>query len=302
MSVKPTLLVLAAGMGSRYGGLKQIDPIGPSGEVVLDYSVYDAKKAGFGKVVFIIRKGIEADFREALEPHFEGNIETEYVFQELDMLPEGFAVPEGRVKPWGTSHAILMAKDAIKEPFAVINADDFYGLRAFELMHDKLVALAGVENHYCMVAFELLKTLSDNGGVSRGVSQVEDGFLAKVRECHKIEEQPDSTINGEHEGNPVTLSRDDLVSMNFWGFTPDAFDRLETGLVSFLEEKGTEMKSEYLIPTSVDEWIQSGGAKCEVMQSDGKWYGVTFPEDKQVVVDGIRAMIDAGTYPASLWG
>jgi len=301
MSQQPTLLVLAAGIGSRYGGLKQIDPIGPSGEVVLDYSVYDAMQAGFGKVVFIIRKDIEKDFKETLGPHFKGRIPVEYVFQELDKLPEGYDVPEGRTKPWGTSHAMLMAADAIEEPFCVINADDFYGREAFDLMHQKLVELGSGTGHYTMVAFNLAKTLSENGGVSRGVCRVEDGYLAEVLECHGIERQADGTVPATHEGEAKMLEGNEPVSMNFWGFTPDVFGHANDQMVDFLKTLEDMQKGECLVPVLVDDLIKAGKAKCEVMSSDDKWYGVTYPDDKASVQSGIRSLVDAGLYPENLW-
>jgi len=301
MSQRPTLLVLAAGMGSRYGGLKQIDPIGPSGEVVLDYSVYDAMKAGFGRVVFIIRKDIEKDFKEVMEPHFEGRIPVDYVFQELDKLPEGYDVPEGRTKPWGTSHAMLMAKDTINEPFCVINADDFYGRKAFQLMHDKLLELDGKTGLYTMVAFNLQNTLSENGGVSRGVCRVEEGLLAGVRETHQIERKDDDSVQGAYEGEPVRLIGNEPVSMNFWGFTPDVFRHAENQMTGFLKTVEDKQKGECLVPVLVDELINSGDATCEVMTSADKWYGVTYPDDKASVQAGIRGLVDSGTYPEDLW-
>ena len=301
MSQSPTLLVLAAGMGSRYGGLKQIDPIGPSGEVVLDYSVYDAVRAGFERVVFIIRRDIEEDFRGRLEADFAGRIAVDYVFQELDKLPEGYAVPEGRAKPWGTAHAMLMGREAINGPFGIINADDYYGPEAFGLMHDKLRELGGGRGHYTMVGYELRKTLSENGGVSRGVCEVEDGWLGEVLECHEIKEGGDGVVTCEFQGAPKTLAGDELVSMNFWGFTADAFDHARRRLVDFLDAQGDSMKGEYLIPELMDNLIKSGEAKCEVMSTAGSWFGVTYPADKPVVQQAVRDLVEQGVYPESLW-
>jgi len=298
--MKPTLIVLAGGMGSRYGGLKQIDPVGPSGEVVLDYSVFDAIAAGFGKVVFLIRKDIEAEFKAVMQPRYEGKLEIEYAFQDLKTLPEGFAVPEGRTKPWGTAHALLCCKDLVNEPFAVLNADDFYGTSSFQVMADKLMTVADKENEYCLVAFDLQKTLSDFGGVSRGICFAnEEGYLEEVVETHDIRREG---AGFAFEANPLisAIEGHELVSMNMWGFTPDFFPKLEASFVRFLEGLEDKEKGEFYIPTAVDELIKSGASKCEVLSSDEQWYGVTFPDDKPAVMAGIASLVESGKYPAAL--
>jgi dTDP-glucose pyrophosphorylase len=296
--MKPTLVIMAAGMGSRYGGLKQIDPIGPSGEIVLDYSVYDAIHAGFGKVVFIIRPDIEADFKRAIGHKLEGKIEVEYVFQTLENIPEGFSIPDGRSKPWGTGQAILVAKDAVKEPFAVINADDFYGRESFEVIGKQLMTTDVNGTDFSMVGFYIKNTLSSNGRVARGYCDVQSGKLVSVEEYFEIERKDDGIIrhlNGE-------MNDDDMVSMNTWGFTPKLFGFLESGFVDFLNKEGGALKSEYLLPEVIDQMIQNGEAKVAVLPSNEKWMGVTFTEDKPDVVAGIRALVDAGVYPENLWG
>jgi dTDP-glucose pyrophosphorylase len=298
---KPTLLVLAAGMGSRYGGLKQIDPVGPSGEVVLDYSVYDAIRAGFGKVVFLIRRDIEKDFRDALESHFIGQIEVAYAYQELDDLPGDVTVPEGRVKPWGTGHAMLCCRDVLDGPFAVINADDFYGATSFALMAEKLKALEGKQKEYCMVGFEVRNVVSDHGGVTRGICQVgESDLLETVVESEDV--QPEGTAYKCRVGEGWRdLTGNEIVSMNFWGFTPDVLDLFEGEFTQFLAHLEVPEKSEFLIPTVIDDMIQQKALTVEVMASAQKWYGVTYPEDKPTVQAGIGALVEKGDYPANLW-
>jgi len=295
--MKPTLVIMAAGMGSRYGGLKQIDPVGPSGEIVLDYSVFDAVRAGFGKVVFIIRPDIEADFKEAIGNKLEGKLEVEYVFQTLENIPAGFSVPEGRSKPWGTGQAILVAKDVVKEPFAVINADDFYGRETFEVMGHKLAATDVDCTDFSMVGFYIKNTLSANGSVARGYCDVVAGKLARVTEYFGIERGADGVIR--HAGG--AMKDNDMVSMNTWGFTPKLFGFLERGFAGFLSEKGFEPKSEYLLPEVIDAMIKNGDATVDVLPSNEKWMGVTYPGDKPQVVAGIRALVDAGIYPENLW-
>ncbi len=295
--MKPTLVIMAAGMGSRYGGLKQIDPVGPSGEIVLDYSVYDAIRAGFGKVVFIIRPDIEADFKEAIGAKLEGKIDVETVFQTLEKVPENFPIPGNRTKPWGTGQAVLMAKEAVREPFAVINADDFYGRETFEVIGRKLAATDVNSTDFSMVGFYIKNTLSTNGSVARGYCDVRDGKLVTVEEYFEIERSEDGIIR--HAGGE--MADDDMVSMNTWGFTPRLFEFLERGFVQFLERAGGELKSEYLLPELVDGLIQSGEANVTVLPSNEKWMGVTYTEDKPEVMAGIRALVDAGVYPENLW-
>ena len=299
-TVKPTLVVLAAGMGSRYGGLKQIDPIGPAGEVVLDYSVYDAIEAGFGKVVFIIRKDIEQDFRDALESNYEGKIEIAYAFQSGEDLPEGYSVPEGRTKPWGTTHATLACRDIVNEPFAVINADDFYGKTSFKILADWLMENADKPNLYSLVGFTLEKTLSEHGSVSRGVCKVVDGLLVEVEECHEIERKGDGIQLRRTEGMD-TANGSEVVSMNMWGFTPGVFKLMMDNFSAFLDGMPDPMKSEYLIPTIVQDLINDGTIKVEALTSQEQWFGVTYTEDKPAVVASVQKLIDDGVYPASLW-
>lgn len=303
--MKPTLLILAAGMGSRYGGLKQLDAMGPSGEVVLDYSVYDAIRAGFGKVVFVIRRDFEELFRSQIGSKFEGRIAVEYAFQDLNDLPEGFSVPEGRTKPWGTAHALLSAANVVNEPFLMINADDFYGQDAYKKIAADLVQPRPNDgkSHWSMVGFYLKNTLSDHGSVSRGVcTRDANGMLTTVLEMTKIFKHGNAAENREVEGAYVPLTGDEVVSMNFFGFTPDIFPHLRKAFVSFLEKRGTELKSECYVPAEVDALIHSGKAEVRVLETTGKWFGVTYPEDKAEVVASIRKLIDAGEYPQSLWG
>ena len=299
--MKPTLVIMAAGMGSRYGGLKQIDPVGPSGEIVLDYSVYDAIRAGFGKVVFIIRPDIEADFKEAIGNKLDGKIEVETVFQTMEKIPEKVPlfgnIPEDRTKPWGTGQAVLMAKEAVNEPFAVINADDFYGRETFEVIGKKLAATDVDSTDFSMVGFYIKNTLSANGSVARGYCDVRDGRLATVTEYFEIERGDDGIIR--HTGGK--MNDDDLVSMNTWGFTPRLFEFLERGFVKFLEREGGELKSEYLLPELIDGMIKNGEATVDVLPSSEKWMGVTYTEDKTQVMAGIRALVGAGVYPENLW-
>jgi hypothetical protein len=298
--MEPTLIIMAAGMGSRYGGLKQIDPVGPSGEIVLDYSVYDALEAGFGKVVFVIRKDIEDEFKKAVAGKYEGRIEVEYAIQELGDIPEEFAVPADRKKPWGTGHAIRACRDAVSEPFAVINADDFYGRESFELLCGALAEADPESTASCMVGFKIMNTLSPNGPVTRGVCREENGFLQHIAEREKIE-RADGTVRCLVDGEWKRLSGEETVSMNMWGFTPWLFGELESRLEAFLRERGAEPKSEFLIPTIVDELIREEKTSVRVLHSSEQWYGVTYPEDKPTVQQGILELVDTGRYPASLW-
>ena len=300
--MKPTLLILAAGMGSRYGGLKQLDPVGPNGEVIMDYSVYDAVKAGFGKVVFVIRRDFEDEFKNNIGSKYSGLIDVQYAFQELTDLPEGFSVPEGRVKPWGTSHAILAAKDLITEPLAVINADDFYGREAYMKLSERLSNTDPNTTDWSMVGFELKNTLSKFGGVTRGISKTDqNNLLISIQEMFEIVQEGDIAVSADIDGNKHELPLDAIASMNFWGFTPVLFKLLSEDFVGFLKEKGSEMKSEFLIPTSVDEYISSGKATMEVMSSSSKWFGITYSNDKPYVEDSIKALTDNGEYPTPLF-
>jgi NDP-sugar pyrophosphorylase family protein len=295
--MKPTLLILAAGLGSRYGGLKQIDPVGPSGQTILDYSVFDAKRAGFGKVVFIIRKDIEEDFKSVFAQKLSKSLTIEWVFQELDMLPEGKVPPTDRTKPWGTGHAVLMAKNAIKEPFAVINADDFYGSHAFE----KAVEFFNSdtkETNYAMVAYELKNTLSDFGTVSRGVCEADDeGNLISVTENTKIAREGEMVYNTEADNSKTQLDENTLVSMNFWCFKPTFFDQLDSHFRGFIENNMHNPKAEFYIPTAVDALIKSNKAKVKVLPNQGQWFGITYKEDKPLVIDKIKKLTIEGNYP-----
>lgn len=285
-----TLVVMAAGMGSRFGGLKQIAPIGKNGEILLDYSVYDAVRAGFDKVVFIIKHAIEKDFKAVIGKRIEKMVKTEYVFQETDDLPEGFTCPADREKPWGTAHAVLCCKDVVKEPFAVINADDYYGKGAYIKMADFLRDPA---NGYCMVGFRLANTLTENGTVSRGVCEIENGRLASVTERTKIK---DCQYTEDDGATWTALPPDTVVSMNFWGFTPDLFGYIRKGFERFLSEKLTVPKAEYYLPSVVSELITAGEKQVTVLIAEDKWYGVTYKEDKESVSAAINRMAENGDY------
>ena len=296
---KPTLLVMAAGMGSRYGGLKQIDPVGPGGETLMDYSIFDAIRAGFSKIVFVIRKDIEAPFKETIGAKFEKRIPVEYVFQELDKIPAGFKVPEGRTKPWGTTQAVMMAEGAIHEPFAVINADDFYGAEGYKVLAQHLTSGSP---DYAMVGFVLRNTLSDFGSVARGVSQADtSGYLHSVVELTKVERDGKGARNTDPAGIVTPLTGDELVSMNMWGFTPPIFPLLRERFRLFLEKNGSDLKSEHYVPTAVNELVSSGQARVKVLRTNDAWFGVTYREDRPRVVDSIAALIKKGTYPDKLW-
>ena len=296
---KPTLLVLAAGMGSRYGGLKQIDPVGPADETIIDYSIYDAMRAGFGKLVFVIRKDIEQQFKEIVGARFEKRIAVEYVFQELDKLPSGCSLPAGRTKPWGTTHAILMAADTIGEPFAAINADDFYGAEAYRLLAQHLTS--GTTD-YAMVGFILRNTLSKFGSVARGVCRVdENNHLKSVVEMMKIEPDGGGAKNTDAAGQITKLTGEEAVSMNFWGFTPALFPQLKTQFEAFLKKSGNELKSECYIPSTVNDLVVVGQAKVKVLRTNDFWFGVTYREDRPQVVESIRQLIAQGKYPEKLW-
>jgi NDP-sugar pyrophosphorylase family protein len=298
-----TLVVLAAGMGSRYGSLKQMDGVGPSGEAIIDYSIYDAIRAGFNKVVFVIRHSFEKDFREIFSPaRFGGRIAVEFVFQELDYLPEGFSVPAGREKPWGTNHAVMMAAEVVKEPFAVINADDFYGRESFAVLGDYMRGLHGARNRYAMVGFNISNTLSDNGTVSRGVCSVDGaGNLAEITERHGIERRADGQVVYALDGAQYPLADSTPVSMNMFGFTPDYFSHSDKFFRTFLTGNAANLKAEFYIPLMVDDLIKKGAASMRVLPTDSVWFGVTYKEDKPLVEERLRALIAAGEYPSNLW-
>tara|TARA_B100000959_G_scaffold281867_1_gene346994 strand:- start:968 stop:1852 length:885 start_codon:yes stop_codon:yes gene_type:complete len=289
-----TLLVMAAGMGSRYGGLKQLDAVGPGGETIIDYSVYDAIRAGFNKVVFIIRKDFEQEFTSQITDKYAGKIQVEFAFQDLHDLPDGFTCPEGREKPWGTGHAILTAVDLIHEPFVAINGDDFYGLESFEVVAKYYQS---GRSTFSMVAFQLGKTLSEFGGVTRGLCTVKDGLLDTVIETGELR-QSDHGISSDRD---IELDGNEPVSMNVWGFTPDLFDYLQSMFVDFLEKEGNEMKSEYLIPFVVNDLIRSGQEKVHVLRSNAAWFGVTYKKDRTFVLGEIQKLIQMGVYPEKLF-
>ncbi len=299
--MKPALVIMAAGMGSRYGGLKQIDPVGPSGEIMLDYSVFDALRAGFGRVVFIIRRDIESAFREVVDRKIARALPVDYAFQALEDLPAGFAPPAGRTKPWGTGHAILSARQVVKEPFAVINADDFYGRPAYAVMARALSQAALDSTEFFLAGYSVSDTLSDHGAVSRGVCEVgADGLLRRVVERTHIEKQAGGIV-AQSENGLLPIAADTTVSMNFWGFTPALFPHLERAFVAFLKERGQEPKSELAIPTIVDQLIAARQATVRVVPASSRWLGMTYPEDKPVVREGIQRLIAAGDYPNPLW-
>ena len=297
---KTTLVIMAAGMGSRFGGVKQLEPVGPGGEIILDYSVHDAIEAGFQKVVFIIRKDIEEDFKAVIGNRLEKHIEIEYVIQDIDNLPEGFTKPEGRTKPWGTGHAVLSCLGTVKEPFAVINADDYYGKTAFRVVNEFLQnpVDCGKKYHFCMAGFELAKTLSENGTVTRGVCQVSEAGILEG-----IEETSDIARKGAVAATPLkTFPLNQPVSMNMWGFTPDFIEVLEENFTEFLQGmEGNELKAEYLLPAVVDQLIQAGEAQVEVLQTPDRWFGVTYREDKDYVVESFKQLVAEGVYPEKLF-
>jgi dTDP-glucose pyrophosphorylase len=289
-----TLLIMAAGMGSRYGGLKQLDSVGPNGETIIDYSVYDAIRAGFNKVVFVIRKEFYKEFRSLITDKYSGEVQVEFGFQELDNLPNGFFCPVGREKPWGTGHAILTTKDLIQEPFVAINGDDFYGLESFKVVAE-YYQNGGAD--FSMVAFQLDNTLSDFGSVTRGLCTLDGDKLDTVIETDGLQMSSD----GMKSDRKIVLSGKEPVSMNVWGFTPDLFFYLESMFIEFLEKEGKELKSEYLIPSVVNTLIQSGQKSVQTLHSSAKWFGVTYKEDKPYVIEQIKKLVDNGNYPKKLF-
>lgn len=299
-----TLLILAAGMGSRYGGMKQIDSFGPSGETIMDYSIYDAIRAGFDRFVFVISPQMEEEFRAKYIKRFPSHLKTDCVIQSVDNIPAGLTLPENRIKPWGTAHAVLMAKDAIKEPFAVINADDFYGKDSYRIMNEFLKTTGKEENgQYCMVGFELQKTVSEYGSVARGVCQVDDhGFLSGMNERIKIYLKEGGIVFENEDGSVHPLKPMDTVSMNLFGFTPDFFGHIEEVFKKFIKENIQNPKAELYIPVVVDKLIKAGKARMSVLQTPESWFGVTYQEDKPHVLSAIRTLVESGQYPDSLWG
>ncbi|MDR0810989.1 MAG: nucleotidyltransferase [Paludibacter sp.] len=300
--MKPTLFVLAAGMGSRYGGLKQLDRLGPNGETIMDYSIYDAIKAGFGKVVFVIRQSFEDDFRKIVAEKFKNLIDVEIVFQDISFVPDGCTYNPEREKPWGTNHAVMMGKGVINEPFAVINADDFYGQESFVVIADFLRSVAGKRNEYCMVGYRVGNTLSESGSVSRGVCVVDkDDYLQNVVERTHIEEKGGVIIYIDENGDEVTVEPTTPVSMNMWGFTPDYFDYSEEYFREFLTTEGGKLKSEFYIPLAVNNLITEKRATCRVLDTPSKWFGVTYAEDRPQVILKINNLIHKGIYPEKLF-
>jgi choline kinase len=302
--MQTTLLILAAGMGSRYGGMKQVEPFGPSGETITDYSIYDALRAGFGRVVFVISPRMEEDFRTSYIKKFPPGVEVDYVIQSPDDIPGGLALPRERIKPWGTAHAVLMARDAVSGPFAVINADDYYGRESYRIMHDFLVRNTGeVPSRYCMVGFELQKTVSEHGSVARGICRVSDqGFLREIVERTKVYLKEGAIVYEDEGGAVHELDPKDTVSMNLFGFTPDFFGHIEKVFSGFIRENLQNPKAELFIPLVVDTLISSGEARMSVLRTPETWFGVTYREDRPKVLNAIRDLVERGVYPGSLWG
>jgi dTDP-glucose pyrophosphorylase len=298
--MKPTLVILAAGMGSRYGGLKQMDEVGPNGEAIIDYSLYDAIRAGFGKVVFIIRTDFAGQFKVRFEPCLKGRIEVDYAYQSLDKIPAGFSLNPEREKPWGTAHAVWMADGLVNEPMAVVNADDFYGREAYRVMADFLVSSAD-DSEYAMIGYHVANTLSEHGSVSRGVCITDkNGYLTSVVERTKIQRDSDGIYFYEPEGR-FPLAENTPVSMNFWGLKPNVFQYLKEGFSQFLKVKGNELKPEYFIPLLINDNIVNGRISTRVLACNSPWFGVTYREDKPLAQENIRALVGIGEYPANLW-
>ena len=304
---KTALVIMAAGIGSRFGGgIKQLEPVGPGGEIIMDYSIHDALEAGFDRIVFVIRHDLEKDFREVIGDRIEKIAPVSYAFQELDDIPSGFTVPQDRKKPWGTGQAVLSVRDIVNEPFLVINADDYYGKEVFKKIHDYMTGDMDENSpvyDICMGGFILANTLSDNGGVTRGVCEVgEDEILRAVRETYNIIKTADGLTASDKEGNPVTVREDQHVSMNMWGLTPAFIKELERGFPEFLSGlKEGDLKSEYLLPTIIDQMIKDGRARVKVLETRDHWFGVTYKEDKEGVAESIRALISQGVYPEKLF-
>ena len=298
--MKPTLIVLAAGMGTRYGGNKQLDEVGPSGETIIDYSIYDAIRAGFGKIVFVIRRDIEDQVKERFVEKLKGKIEVDYVFQEITNLPEGVKVNPERQKPWGTSHAILVTESKIREPFGVINADDYYGVESFKILFDFLVNDSD-PNCFCIVGYKMGNTLSEHGHVNRGVCRVDaKGLLSNIIETRQIEKTPDGASATGPDGTVMKFTGNEIVSMNLWGFKPSCYRFLGKEFRNFINNNGMNLKAELDIPTSVDKFVKNGEITIKILMSNERWFGVTYREDKPFVVESINSMINKGVYPSKL--
>lgn len=300
--MKPVLVIMAAGIGSRYGGLKQMDKIGPNGERILELSTYDAIRAGFEKIVFILREEIEVEFKELIGNKLEKYVDIEYVIQDIGILPKGYSIPEGRTKPWGTGHAILCTKDIVKSPFVVINADDFYGREAFKNIYDFL-SMNTDENKYGMIGYTLYKTLSEYGHVARGICEIENGYLREVVERTKIIKRGETAFYTEDEINWIELDYNSTVSMNMWAFNNNVFEEIENGFREFLENdaKKNPLKSEYYIPSIVNSLLEKNKITVKVVPSQDKWYGVTYQEDKHIVREAIERLIKEGVYTSDIW-
>ncbi|KAA6327358.1 hypothetical protein EZS27_023646 [termite gut metagenome] len=300
--MKPTLLILAAGMGSRYGGLKQLDEVGPGKETIMDYSIYDAIRADFGKIIFVIRADFEKDFRSKILSKYENHIQVKTVYQSLEKLPENFVCPPERTKPWGTNHAVLMGKEAIEGPFAVINADDFYGQNSLEVMSTVLFQMNNSKNQYCMVGYHIQNTLSESGSVSRGICEVDkEGNLISIVERTEIIRNEKQIQYKDIDGNWQTINDNAIVSMNMWGFTPDYFDYSQQYFIDFLTNNMTNLKSEYFIPMMVNELIKNDTAKVKVYDTNSEWFGITYPQDRSFVVDKLAKLVAKGVYPSKLF-
>lgn len=300
--MKPTLFILAAGMGSRYGGLKQLDGLGPNGETIMDYSVFDAIRAGFGKIVFVIRESFADDFKKIVLAKYDNKVPCEVCFQSIDKVPEGCTYNPDRQKPWGTNHAVLMGKELIHEPFAVINADDFYGKESFEVLAQFLQSVENKQGEYCMIGYRVVNTLSENGSVSRGVCETDaEGHLTGVTERTSIEAKGGQIVFADENGKDVVLEPNTPVSMNMWGFTPEYFQYTEEGFRQFLAEHGQELKAEFYIPTLVNQLIHEGKASCKILDTPAKWFGVTYSDDRPQVVMKINKLIKSGVYPQKLF-
>jgi dTDP-glucose pyrophosphorylase len=302
-NMNPTLLILAAGIGSRYGGLKQAEGVGPSGEAILDYSIYDAIRAGFEKVVFVIRRDIESDMKKIFFEKWSTKIDIDYVFQETSTLPQGYSSPEGRIKPWGTGHAVWVAREKIMEPFAMINADDFYGRASFKLAFDFLSEMDNLLNsRYALIGYSLKNTLSDHGHVSRAECTVDEaGNLKSITERLRIHKTPEGPFY-EKDGERLPLDREAVVSMNMWGFMPSIFEYLEEDLIAFLQENSQSEKAEFLLPNVIDRLINSGIIEIPVLHSDEKWFGMTYREDLELVKSRLSLLVSQGSYPDPVWG